>query len=100
MLGRRRAIDRLIAVARERVAVYGLENHAGVPVYVHAKVCIVDDIWASTGSDNLSRRSWTHDSELTAVVLDEPTPATCGSRSPPSTWTGSTRRPSAVSRRR
>ncbi len=55
----------------ERVAAYGLENHAGVPVYVHAKVCIVDDIWASTGSDNFSRRSWTHDSELTAVVLDE-----------------------------
>jgi phosphatidylserine/phosphatidylglycerophosphate/cardiolipin synthase-like enzyme len=39
---------------------------------VHAKVCIIDDTWASTGSDNFSRRSWTHDSELAAVVLDEP----------------------------
>jgi phosphatidylserine/phosphatidylglycerophosphate/cardiolipin synthase-like enzyme len=38
---------------------------------VHAKVCLIDDAWASTGSDNFSRRSWTHDSELTAVVLDE-----------------------------
>jgi phosphatidylserine/phosphatidylglycerophosphate/cardiolipin synthase-like enzyme len=33
-------------------------------------VCVVDDIWASTGSDNFNRRSWTHDSELSAVVLD------------------------------
>lgn len=70
LLGRRRALDRLLAVAPGRVAAYGLVNHAGVPVYVHAKVCIVDDTWASTGSDNFSRRSWTHDSELTAVVLD------------------------------
>jgi phosphatidylserine/phosphatidylglycerophosphate/cardiolipin synthase-like enzyme len=53
------------------VAAYGLENHAGTPVYVHAKVCVIDDAWASTGSDNFNRRSWTHDSELSAVVLDE-----------------------------
>jgi phosphatidylserine/phosphatidylglycerophosphate/cardiolipin synthase-like enzyme len=70
LLGRHRAIDRLLRTAPDRVAVYGLENRAGVPVYVHAKVCVVDDTWASTGSDNFSRRSWTHDSELTAVVLD------------------------------
>ena len=71
LLGRHRAIDQLVQAAPGRVAAYGLENHAGVPVYVHAKVCIIDDTWASTGSDNFSRRSWTHDSELTAVVLDE-----------------------------
>jgi phosphatidylserine/phosphatidylglycerophosphate/cardiolipin synthase-like enzyme len=71
LLGRHRAIDRLVQVAPGRVAAYGLENHAGVPVYVHAKVCLVDDVWASTGSDNFSRRSWTHDSELSAVVLGE-----------------------------
>jgi phosphatidylserine/phosphatidylglycerophosphate/cardiolipin synthase-like enzyme len=53
------------------VAAYGIENHDGVPVYVHAKVCVIDDTWASIGSDNFSRRSWTHDSELSAVVLDE-----------------------------
>ncbi len=71
LLGRERALRRLLEAAPGRVAAYGLENHAGTPVYVHAKICIVDDIWASTGSDNFSRRSWTHDSELTAVVLDE-----------------------------
>ena len=72
VLGRHRTLDRLLDLAPGRVAAYGLENPDGVPVYVHAKVCVVDDTWAATGSDNLSRRSWTHDSELTAVVLDPP----------------------------
>ncbi len=54
----------------DRVAVYGLENPAGTPVYVHAKVCIVDDEWASVGSDNINMRSWTYDSELSCAVID------------------------------
>jgi len=56
--------------APDRVAVYGVENHAGTPVYVHAKVCVIDDEWASVGSDNFNRRSWTHDSELSVAVWD------------------------------
>ena len=71
ILGRERSLRRLLQIAPGRVAAYGIENHQGTPVYVHAKVCIIDDVWASTGSDNFNRRSWTHDSELTAVVLDE-----------------------------
>jgi phosphatidylserine/phosphatidylglycerophosphate/cardiolipin synthase-like enzyme len=55
----------------DRVQRFDLETAAGRPVYVHAKVCIVDDVWAAVGSANLNRRSWTHDSELTAAVLDE-----------------------------
>ena len=70
-LGRERALETLMRIAPGRVAAYGIENHAGTPVYVHAKVCVIDDVWAGTGSDNFNRRSWTHDSELTAVVLDE-----------------------------
>ena len=54
----------------DRFAVYDLENPAGTPVYVHAKVAIVDDVWAMVGSDNLNRRSWSHDSELSIGVLD------------------------------
>jgi phosphatidylserine/phosphatidylglycerophosphate/cardiolipin synthase-like enzyme len=68
--GREAAFARLREVAPDRVALYGIENHQGTPVYVHAKVCIIDDLWASTGSDNFNRRSWTHDSELTAAVWD------------------------------
>jgi phosphatidylserine/phosphatidylglycerophosphate/cardiolipin synthase-like enzyme len=52
------------------VHVFDVENHEGTPVYVHAKVCVVDDIWASVGSDNFNRRSWTHDTELSSAVLD------------------------------
>jgi len=37
---------------------------------VHAKACVVDDTWATIGSDNFNRRSWTHDSELSAVVVE------------------------------
>ena len=41
-----------------------------IPIYVHAKVCIVDDVWMAVGSDNLNRRSWTHDSEICCGVID------------------------------
>jgi phosphatidylserine/phosphatidylglycerophosphate/cardiolipin synthase-like enzyme len=48
-------------------------------VYVHAKTCIIDDRWSTIGSDNFNRRSWTHDSELSAVVVDR---AGAGPRAP------------------
>lgn len=74
LIGRIEAIRQLTAAGPGRAAIYSVENHAGTPVYVHAKACVIDDVWASIGSDNLNRRSWTHDSELSCAVLD-PTPA-------------------------
>ncbi|MFF5446287.1 phospholipase D family protein [Streptomyces sp. NPDC012888] len=71
LIGRIKALEGLRRAGGPRVAVYGLENHAGTPVYVHAKVCVIDDVWASVGSDNINLRSWTHDSELSCAVLDE-----------------------------
>lgn len=70
LLARSRALDRLRDIAPDRVAAYGLENAQGTPIYVHAKVCVMDDTWSTVGSDNFNRRSWTHDSELSCVVLD------------------------------
>jgi phosphatidylserine/phosphatidylglycerophosphate/cardiolipin synthase-like enzyme len=69
-IGRERVLDALHEVGHDRVAVYDLENREGTPVYVHSKVCIVDDVWMAVGSDNLNRRSWTHDSELSCAVID------------------------------
>jgi phosphatidylserine/phosphatidylglycerophosphate/cardiolipin synthase-like enzyme len=70
-IGQQTAIDHVRAAGADRVAIYDLENEEGRPIYVHAKVCVVDDVWATVGSDNLNRRSWTNDAELTAAVLDE-----------------------------
>jgi phosphatidylserine/phosphatidylglycerophosphate/cardiolipin synthase-like enzyme len=69
-IGRWQAIQACERAGRGRVHVYDVENHAGTPVYVHSKVCVVDDTWMSVGSDNFNRRSWTHDSELSSTVLD------------------------------
>jgi phosphatidylserine/phosphatidylglycerophosphate/cardiolipin synthase-like enzyme len=69
-VGRWEAIEMCHRAGRDRVHVFDVENHEGTPVYVHAKVCVVDDVWASVGSDNFNRRSWTHDSELSSAVLD------------------------------
>ncbi|MBD0323219.1 MAG: phospholipase [Aldersonia sp.] len=71
MVGRQQAIEACRQAAPDRVHIFDVENHHGTPVYVHAKVCVIDDTWASVGSDNFNRRSWTHDSELSCAVLDE-----------------------------
>ena len=68
--GQLQAMSLLQAAGADRVAVYDIENEAGTPIYVHAKVCIVDDVWMTCGSDNFNRRSWTHDSEITCAVVD------------------------------
>jgi phosphatidylserine/phosphatidylglycerophosphate/cardiolipin synthase-like enzyme len=70
-VGREQAVQVLLDAAGDRVAIYDIENLAGVPVYVHAKVSVIDDVWASVGSDNFNRRSWSHDSEIACAVLDE-----------------------------
>ncbi len=70
LAGREGPLRALLAAGGDRVAVYGLENEEGKPIYVHAKACVVDDEWACIGSDNTNRRSWTHDSELSAAFVD------------------------------
>jgi phosphatidylserine/phosphatidylglycerophosphate/cardiolipin synthase-like enzyme len=75
---RERVTRILHAAGGDRVAIYDLENAEGRPIYVHAKVCVVDDVWLVVGSDNLNRRSWTHDSEISCSVID----ATLDERAP------------------
>jgi phosphatidylserine/phosphatidylglycerophosphate/cardiolipin synthase-like enzyme len=70
-VGRHDVMHILRAAGGDRVGVFDLENEDGIPIYTHAKVCIIDDVWMEIGSDNLNRRSWTHDSELSCEVIDE-----------------------------
>lgn len=70
-LAQAKAIDIITKAGGERVGIYDVENDIGTPIYVHAKVCVIDDVWATVGSDNLNRRSWTHDSELSCAVIDD-----------------------------
>jgi phosphatidylserine/phosphatidylglycerophosphate/cardiolipin synthase-like enzyme len=69
--GQEKALDIVRAAGGDRIALYGVENAREVPIYIHAKACVMDDVWAMVGSDNLNRRSWTHDSELSCAVLDD-----------------------------
>jgi phosphatidylserine/phosphatidylglycerophosphate/cardiolipin synthase-like enzyme len=39
-------------------------------IFVHAKVAIVDDVWATIGSANTNRRGFCFDSELNLAVID------------------------------
>jgi phosphatidylserine/phosphatidylglycerophosphate/cardiolipin synthase-like enzyme len=41
------------------------------PIYVHAKVAIIDDVWATVGSGNLNNRGMLNDVEMNVAVLDE-----------------------------
>jgi phosphatidylserine/phosphatidylglycerophosphate/cardiolipin synthase-like enzyme len=69
-LAQARAMKIVKAAGGARVGIYDIENGEGRPIYVHAKVCVIDDVWATIGSDNLNRRSWTHDSELSCAIID------------------------------
>jgi phosphatidylserine/phosphatidylglycerophosphate/cardiolipin synthase-like enzyme len=71
LYGRSQAMRTIIEAGGDRVAVFGLSNEAGLPIYVHSKTCVIDHRWASVGSDNLNRRSWTSDSEIACIVVDE-----------------------------
>ncbi|GAC1410914.1 MAG: phospholipase D-like domain-containing protein [Actinomycetota bacterium] len=68
-IGQQEALNIVHRAGGDRAGVYNLENESAVPIYVHAKVCIVDDAWVAIGSDNLNRRSWTNDSEGSCCML-------------------------------
>ena len=70
-LGQAEAMAMVRAAGGARVQVFDIENEENRPIYVHAKLCIVDDVWAAVGSNNFNTRSWTYDSELTAAILDD-----------------------------
>jgi phosphatidylserine/phosphatidylglycerophosphate/cardiolipin synthase-like enzyme len=70
-IGQQKAMELLHRAGGERVAFFDLEAPSGWPIYVHSKVCVIDDVWMIVGSDNLNIRSWTNDSELSCAVIDQ-----------------------------
>jgi phosphatidylserine/phosphatidylglycerophosphate/cardiolipin synthase-like enzyme len=65
------------AAAEGRIRAFCLATGAEVdgellyrPIYVHAKVAIIDDLWATVGSANLNNRGMRDDTEMNVAVLD------------------------------
>jgi len=48
--------------------VEGVEDYR--PIYVHAKVAIIDDLWSTLGSGNLNNRGMRDDTEMNVATLD------------------------------
>ena len=48
--------------------IHGDEHYR--PVYVHAKVAIIDDLWSTVGSANLNNRGMRDDTEMNVATLD------------------------------
>jgi phosphatidylserine/phosphatidylglycerophosphate/cardiolipin synthase-like enzyme len=49
---------------------YAIGGQQDMPVYVHAKVAIVDDRWMTIGSANLNEHSLFNDTEMNVVTQD------------------------------
>jgi phosphatidylserine/phosphatidylglycerophosphate/cardiolipin synthase-like enzyme len=65
------------AVAQGRLQVFCLASSSRKadgehyrPIYVHAKVAIVDDVWTTVGSANLNNRGMRDDAEMNVTTLD------------------------------
>jgi cardiolipin synthase len=61
----------------EHFALVGIASHRGggdhQDVYVHAKIALIDDVWATIGSTNIANRSFYGDTELNATFWHGPT---------------------------
>jgi phosphatidylserine/phosphatidylglycerophosphate/cardiolipin synthase-like enzyme len=65
------------ASAQGRIQVFCLVASAEIdgaelyrPIYVHAKVTIIDDLWSTVGSANLNNRGMRDDTEMNVATLD------------------------------
>ena len=65
------------AAAQGRIQAFCLASSSEVdgeelyrPIYVHAKIAIVDDLWSTVGSANLNNRGMRDDTEMNVAALD------------------------------
>lgn len=68
---RNEAIRDITGASKGQVFVYCLQQlSTKSPVYVHAKLTIIDDRYVALGSANVNKRSYTTDSELHLGIVD------------------------------
>lgn len=67
---RLQVVDRLKAAGGDLFRMFHIERNDGKQIYLHSKVMIVDDCYASIGSANFNSRSLTNDSELQLGIVD------------------------------
>ncbi|XP_049850459.1 uncharacterized protein LOC126322621 [Schistocerca gregaria] len=71
-----RHINHIYSVAPNRVGIYSLVTQNPddprhlEPIYVHSKLCIIDDQWMIAGSTNMDNLSFFYSSELSVEILD------------------------------
>jgi phosphatidylserine/phosphatidylglycerophosphate/cardiolipin synthase-like enzyme len=65
------------AVSQDRIQVFCLATSTNIdgvehyrPIYVHAKVAIIDDLWSTVGSANLNNRGMRDDTEMNVATLN------------------------------
>lgn len=54
-----------------RIAILSLVNYQGKDIYTHSKHIIVDDVWMTAGSANMSNRGLTYEMEINAAVVGQ-----------------------------
>ncbi len=64
--------DELAALARfDNFTLAGIASpHTGEPIYIHDKIMLVDDAWATIGSCNIASQSFFRDAEMNAAIWD------------------------------
>ncbi len=67
---RLQVMERLKKAGGDRFQMFHIERADGKQIYVHSKVLIVDDCYASIGSANFNARSLTNDTELQLGIVD------------------------------
>lgn len=54
-----------------RIAILSLVNADGKDIYTHSKHIIVDDVWMTAGSANMTNRGLTYEMEINAAVVGQ-----------------------------
>lgn len=69
---RARLVEALRRIDRHgRLRLYHPMTAQGTPIYVHAKIMVVDDVWLRVGSSNLNNRSMRLDTECDIIVAGD-----------------------------